>query len=83
MHDWSKLCGATAFKDRSGLDVLKIRLDVRAWQEHRSITGIRGRMLQPVTQGYCTGNPANFNLLDTTVLASQSYGYSGYNTNAN
>jgi hypothetical protein len=82
MHDWSLLCGAIAFKDCSGLDSLKLHLKVLAWREHRSITGIRGRMLQQyVPSGYCTGNPANFNLLDTTVEASQSYG-DVYNTNA-
>ncbi len=95
MHDWSQLCGAIAFKDCSGLDSIELHLKVLAWREHRSITGIRGRMLYPELlpvpptetpctskSCYCTGSTANFNLLDITVLASQSYGASSYNTNA-
>jgi hypothetical protein len=83
VHDWSKLCGTTDFKDSSGLDVFQMRLEVSAWQEHRSTTDIKGRMLQPVTPGPCAGPTTNFNLLDTTVVASQSYGYNVYNANAN
>jgi len=33
MHDWSKLFGATAFKDSSGLGVFEMRLEVLALQE--------------------------------------------------
>jgi hypothetical protein len=45
MHDWSLLCGVIAFKDCSGLDSMELYLKILAWREHRSITGIRGRML--------------------------------------